>query len=228
VNPYEYQAQEQFSAEATRVLSWLEQRLNPQERRFSVGELSLPKALWMLRTDVIDGLRESLVLIDERRHRPAARLFRDSLEGMDLAFALASDLDFAAKWLPQWYENRSPPHAAIRKWLETSKGKAEAQFRYAYYDQLSKFAHRTYRALLKGYSVGGGDLLVHDRWSPSNLLVLPQTIAAYYAILAELIQLFIAQLVEVNAVSPGAIGNMWEACLDDHAVPRRFIPSLRP
>lgn len=227
-NPYEYDAQKQFSEEASRVLAWLEERVNPRERRYTVDERSLAKALWMLRTDTVDNFCEALTLVDERRHRPAGRLFRDALEGMDLAFALGSDPAFVSKWLSRWYANKSPSHGTVRRWMETFKSKECAESRSEYYDQLSKYAHRTYRALLKSYSVGAESMLVHDRWSPNTSLVLPHTIAAYYAILADLIQLFVEQLVENGALSSGDAAQMWGDCLDEHTVPRRFLVQLDP
>lgn len=227
-NPNEYEAQKQFSDGASRVLAWLDARINPPELRYTTSDSSLGKAIWMLRTDVLDGLAETRWLIDVKRHRPAGRLFRDALEGMDLAFALASDPAFAARWLPKWYGNNAPRHGEVRKWLEGFKNPQIAEASRRHYDQLSKFAHRTYRALLKSYSVGAGSCMVHDRWSDDVTLVLPHTIAAYYAILGNLIALFVSQLVETSAISPADEELMWSSCLDPHSVPRRFAADYPP
>lgn len=223
-NPYEYDAQRQFAGEARRVLTRLEELVNPRRLRFRVDDHSLEKALWMIRTDVIDSLQEALTLLDEQRHRPAARLFRDAVECADLALALATDTAFAEHWLPRWYLNESPPHRAVREALAAKKGSTAAANRAAHFRQLSKFAHRTYRALLKSYSVGRDELLVHDRWSPNNLLVLPGTIAGYYAILADLICMVVSQWTETSVLTVEAAAELWASCLESESAQRRFAP----
>lgn len=44
-NPHEYEAQKQFSDEASRVLAWLDARINPPEIRYTTSDSSLGKAI---------------------------------------------------------------------------------------------------------------------------------------------------------------------------------------
>ncbi|MDO8943229.1 MAG: hypothetical protein Q7U75_08580 [Desulfobacterales bacterium] len=223
-NPYEYTAQKQFVKEARVILQELKCRINPRVLRYSRDDKSAEKAIWMLRVDTLDSLCEALELIEEKRHRPAARLFRDALETADLAHYFASKDEKSVIVLRKWYLNSSPNHGSIRKWLENVEGTSRAKCRSRLYSDLSRFTHRTYRALLKSYSLGGDDRLVHDGWSTSRMLVLPHTIAAYYCILAMLIQIFVGQLHADGAMTSEDVARLWDVKYE-HDSTRGDLPS---
>ncbi|TLD43700.1 MAG: hypothetical protein FAZ92_04019 [Accumulibacter sp.] len=220
-NPYEYEAQEQFLREATALLDDLNIRLDRHTMEFHKNDVSLAKATWMLALDLVDSLLECAKLLGEKRHRAAARLFRDSVETIDLLRVLNSNTPRSAKALEQWYRNESIPHRESRKYLEETEGPEAAKRRRDFYDELSKFTHRTYRALADSYSLGQGDMMVHDSHSMS-VLVLPQTIAAYLAVLADLIQQAAGCLSEVGALPEQEVTYAWLTSLETHTVPRRF------
>ncbi|MBU2503405.1 hypothetical protein KJ682_18920 [bacterium] len=213
-NPYDYAAQKQFAHEACAVIEMLQETLNPRELRYSAKQETAELAIWMLRSDTIESLRESLKLIGEKRHRPAGVLFRDALETADTAYYFAIAPEGSSDVLRTWFKNRTPGHGFIRKWIEEYEGAAKARARAKFYDELCKLSHRTYRALLKSYSLGAGDQLVHDSWRASKSLVLPHTIAAYYCVLAELILIFLKQLRATGGLSQQEYSVRWAQTFD--------------
>jgi len=220
-NPYEYEAQEQFVREAKELLTQLQLKLDRFTMVFHRDDQTLEKATWMLALDLIDALLESVQLFEEKRHRIAFRLFRDVVETMDLLRVLRSDTPRAGKSLRLWYENKTIPHSESRKHIEEAESSEAALKRRDYYDQLSKFTHRTYRALLKSFSLGQGDMLVHDSHSMGSL-VLPQTIASGLAVLADLIIQAAECLKLCGPLEPEDIANAWLVAIELHTVPRRF------
>jgi hypothetical protein len=223
-NPYEYEAQEQFVREAKELLSQLQVALDLFTMEFHRDDRSLEKATWMLAIDLNDVLLESVQLLVEKRHRIAFRLFRDAVETIDLLQVLHSNTPRAQKALSLWYEDQTIPHRESRMHIEEQAGKDTAAKRKDYYTQLSKFTHRTYRALLKSYSLGKGDMLVHDSHS-MRILVLPQTIASGLAVLADLILQATKCLKQCGPLAPEEVANAWLAAIELHTAPRRFDPS---
>ena len=223
-NPYEYEAQEQFVLEARLLLDKFSDALNPRQLRFGRDERTVQKAVWMLQVDALGSLREALELLFEKRHRSAARHFRDVVETMDLATYFRSGTPESNRHLEQWYDDEVIPHRITRDFLQRTQGADAAQARRRYYANLSKFTHRTYRALLKSYSLGRDDYLVSDNWSKLGLLVLPQTIAAYLAILAALISEFSDALKSCGLVSVAVVDAAWRDGLERCTVARRFMP----
>lgn len=221
-NPYEYEAQDQFMREAKALLEDFNLRLDAHNMSFHRDELTLEKATWMLSLDLVDGLLESICLIEERRHRTAARLFRDAVETIDLLFVLHSGGPRASNGLRQWYENRSIPHRDSRDHLRETEGEAAATARKVFYDELSKFTHRTYRALMHSYALGRDDMLVHDSHS-MRLLVLPQTIASYLAIAADLVIQASECLRRTGSLSNEELTASWATALEANTIPRRFM-----
>jgi len=221
-NPYEHEAQEQFLREAKALLEDLNLRLDYYTLHYHQDDRSLGKATWMLSLDLVDALLESAELLKEKRHRLAARLFRDVVETIDLLAVLHSGVPRAASTLEQWYKNVTIPHRESRAHLREVEGELAAKQRKAFYEELSKFTHRTYRALLDSYSLGRDDLLVHDSHS-MRILVLPQAIASYLAVLADLIIQATRTLAETSAIPPEGLAAAWENSLEVHTVPRRFM-----
>ena len=225
-NPYEYEAQDQFVREAKEFLSQIQVALDHFTMEFHVYEQSLEKATWMLAIDLNDTLLESVQLFVEKRHRIAFRLFRDAVETIDLLQVLHSNTPRASKALRLWYENKTIPHRESRQHIKESAGKDIANRRKDYYAELSKFTHRTYRALLKSYSLGRDDMLVHDSHA-KRMLVLPQTIASGFAVLADLIVQATECLKQCGPLTPEEVDNAWRVAIELHTVPRRFAP-IRP
>jgi hypothetical protein len=177
----------------------------------------------MLALDLIDALQESVELFVERRHRVAFRLFRDVVETMDLMRVLHAGNDRSKKALSMWYDDQTISHFESRKYIEESDGIEAAFKRRDYYVQLSKFTHRTYRALLKSFSLGRNDMLVHDSHSMS-ILVLPETIASGMAVLADLIIQATKCLAHCGPLESEEIDNSWLVSLEVSTIPRRFAP----
>ena len=225
-NPYEYGAQEQFIREAKELLSQLQIRLDDFTVQFHIDDRSLEKATWMLAIDLNDALLESLQLLEDKRHRIAFRLFRDILETIDFLQVLHSKTLKSQKALHLWYGDKTIPHREARMHIEESAGKDAADKRNIYYAQLSKFTHRTYRALLKSYSLGRDDKMIHDTRS-MRMLVLPQTIASGLAVLADLILEATECLMKCGPLAPEEVANAWTVAAELDQVPRRFSP-IRP
>jgi hypothetical protein len=221
-NPYEYSAQKQFLREARKLLKSLFKSYDRFNLTFSCEDQSLRKAIWMLQHDALDSLRDCLESLVTKRHRIAGRLFRDVIETLDLAAYFHSDSPQAKKQLGKWYKDEVIPHRVYRDYIRVTVGIAAEKERRDFYCQLSKFTHRTYRALLKGYSLGRDDLMVYDSHCPSRSLVLPQTISAFYAILADLITLFCDEASARGIVTQGEIDQAQKASLETTTVPRRF------
>lgn len=226
-NPYEYDAQDQFVREAKELLTQFQLKLDRFTLAFHWDDQTLEKATWMLTLDLIDALRESVQLFEEKRHRIAFRLFRDVVETLDLLRVLHSNKPLAVKALHLWYEDETIPHVESRRHIEKTEGREAAFKRRDYYIQLSKFTHRTYRAQLKSFSLGRDDMLVHDSHS-MGYLVLPQTIASGLAVLADLIIQTTDCLKQCGPIEPNEVANAWLVAIELHTVPRRFAPVYPP
>lgn len=224
-NPYEYEAQEQFAREARTVLDGYLELLLEGSNRYRSDDNSSSKACWMLLLDALDSLRDCLSCLIDKRHRIAGRLFRDSMETIDLARYFASSSPGVDAHLEQWFRNEVIPHRIPREAIKRNNGSEAAKAASLRYSQLSKYTHRTYRALLKSYILGRGDTIVYDGAHDSDLLVLPQTIAGYYAVLADQILEFRDAALATGIVSELRTREIWELGLEAHTVPRRFAPN---
>lgn len=221
-NPYEYAAQDQFVREARKLLESLFTSYDRFTLTFSGQDRSLRKAIWMLQNDAFDSLRDCLESLTSKRHRIAGRLFRDVIETLDLAAYFHSDSPGSRKHLGNWYEDKIIPHRVYRDYIGNTVGETAKKDRRDFYGQLSKFTHRTYRALLKGYSLGRDGLMVCDSHCPSNSLVLPQTISAFYAILADLITIFCDEASARGILTRVEVEQAQKASLETATIPRRF------
>jgi len=218
-NPYEYAAQEQFVREARKLLKSLFAHYEGLNLVFPRDDKSLRKAIWMLQIDALDSLRDCLKSLTLKHHRIAGRLFRDIIETLDLAAYLHSDSPAAKNNLRKWFEDEVIPHRTYRDYILTTLGKKAAAHRADYYRQLSKFTHRTYRALQKGYSLGRDDLMVYNS-DPSDAL--PHTIAAFYAILADHVTIFCAEAAGRGILSQDEVDRAKKASWEAATIPRRF------
>lgn len=208
-NPYEYEAQEQFAREAAKLLQAFYKLLNRDRHRYTRDERTAAKAVWLLHMDALDGLFDALESLAAKRHRVATHLFRAAEEALDIGTLFASGTITATALLSRWYEDKIVPHREYRNHLRLIEGDEAAKARAEHYAKMSKFTHRTYRAIADGYLLGVGDRLVHDRAAilhghhseASTSLVLPHTLAAYYAALGSLIVFLAEQLARHGLVS---------------------------
>lgn len=230
--PYEYAAQEQFSREAAALSLGFYRHLNSDGYRFTEEDRSSAKAIWLLAMDGLDSLRDSLGALADRNHRVAAKLFRDVMESMDLAALFASGAKQARASLAKWYNDEIVPHREYRGYVKNTIGDERAEELRRHYVSLSRFTHRSYRALLDGYSLGGGGRLVHDASGElsgaskdaKKLLVLPHTIASYYAVLASLILTYADQIVKLGLLTNEQVADVFANSLESETVPRTFLP----
>ncbi|GAA5166653.1 hypothetical protein [Viridibacterium curvum] len=215
--PYEYDTQRQFSEECRGFLRALLAELGKQNMSFGRDETTFEKAAWMLSLDLVDGLLELVQLVDEKRHRAASRMFRDAIETIDLLKVLNQKTDQAAEVLRSWYANDTLSHGKCRAILAGGYGESWKKDRSDYYYALSKFTHRTYRALLKSYILGGNDRLVFDGMRGGKELVLPHTISAYYAISASLVRQALEVLQECRMLPNSPVQPIWAVSSPDEA-----------
>ena len=222
-NPFEYGAQNQFAREATKLLNSFHEILHRKVLRFHRDDQSLAKAVWMLHVDALEALRDSLRMIKSGNHRIAGRLFRDSSETLDLAAYFHDQSPESKIDLAKWYDDEIIPHKKYRDHVMKSQGQSAADEKRDTYKALSKFTHRTYRVLLEGYTLGRDDMLVHDTYRNTRLLVPPQTIAAYFAALASHIFAFSDELVRRQQADAEEIKATWNRCLEKKTVPSKWM-----
>jgi len=224
-NPYEYDAQAQFVREAKSILDGLLSELNRYCMKFKRDEVSSQKAIWMLQIDAVDSLRDCLMLLQQKKHRVAGRLFRDVVETSDLAAYFFSGTRESKKHLDKWYKDEIIPNSVYRDFIKKNEGKEQANSKKDHYRMLSKINHRTYRTLAYAYILGRDDLLAYEGSSKSDLLVPPQSIAMYYAILADFVILISDEIVRCGLIKKNDIARIWKDSLELETVPRRFVPS---
>ena len=225
-NPYEYDAQEQFLREATKFLDTLYAHLCGQSLRFHRDDTSREKAVWMLQVDALDALRDCLGLLKEKRHRVAGRLFRDIIETLDLAAYFHSDSEESRKKLDDWYADEIVPHRVYRGFIRRTEGEASATAKRDSYSSLSKWTHRTYRALGFGYTLGAGERLVYEGVADSGILIPPHTVSFYLALTADLIKFLSDEVAVRGILSPENVRGAWNGAMEAQSVPRRFVPHL--
>lgn len=226
-NPYEHEAQRQFLRECDALLREIIKRLRPHTLKYHRDEQSLGKATWLITMDLLASLLDCVALLKEARHRPVARVFRDAVEAIDVMRFLHADSPKAKSALKKWYGNETISHGEIRKLIETLDGVEAATERRVFYQELSKFTHRTYRALLHSVSLGRDDLMVHDSHG-SGHLVLPETIAAYMAVLGDITIQASGSVSSTGLLSIDEVAGAWGEALEIHTVPRRFAMRVRP
>ena len=222
-NPYEWEANAQFLKEANGLANSFFRVLMRKNMCFEKSNVSLEKAEWMLLTDSTDALIEALENIENKKHRITARLFRDVVESLDLLSFFRSDTPKANKKLSEWYNGDFIPHRISREYMLETDGELARKERAKYYQELSAFTHRTYGALCDSYSLGRGEMLVHDTLRDSRMLVLPQTLSAYYAVLADLLIQLSKSISLSQLISETELENFWCEVLHEQSAPRRFV-----
>jgi hypothetical protein len=226
-NPYEYPAQEQFSKEAQVVLEKLSAEYSQYDMKFGLDEYSVKKSIWMLQNDALSSLNDCLYSINIKRHRIAGKLFRDIMETLDLAAYFHSKTSKSKTDLRKWYNDDFILHKVYRNHIKHELGEEAQKEKAFYYSELSKFTHRTYKVLLYSYTLGIDNLLAYDGYRESDILVLPQTISMYYALLASQIWIFSVEAYERGVLKADTVLKIWKDSLDEEVVERRFIPISR-
>ncbi|AZQ84404.1 hypothetical protein EKO29_10460 [Colwellia sp. Arc7-635] len=222
-NPYEWEANEQFALEASSLLEKFFEILMKKNMHYKKSDTSLEKAEWMLLTDAVDSLIEALVNLECKKHRITARLFRDVIESIDLLTFFRSGTTKAENKLAKWFNNEFIPHSVSRDHLLKTDGEEAKAERTKYYQSLSSFTHRKYAALCDSYSLGRGEMLVYDTITSSRMMVLPQTLSAYYAGISDLI-IQLSQSLSLSAfITKTELSECWEQVIKVKSVPRRFV-----
>jgi hypothetical protein len=222
-NPYEWGANEQFALESKSLLDKFFEILMKKNMCFEKSNTSLEKAEWMLLTDSVDALIEALINLDSKKHRITARLFRDVIENIDLLTFFRSETTKSKNKLAKWFNGEFISHSISREHLLKTDGESAREERAKYYKALSSFTHRTYGALCDSYSLGRGDMLVHDTITESRLMVLPCTLSSYYAVIADLIIQLSKSLSLSGFITEAELGDCWMTVFKEKSVPRRFV-----
>ena len=232
-NPFEYEIQAQFVREADAVFARCYALLHAGRHRHSVGDRSASKAVWMLHADALDSLRDALDALERKRHRVAGKLFRNVQEDLDLAAYFNVQSPDSIADLERWYEDEIVLHGKSREHVRKAMGPDAAHAKRDLHRSMSRFVHRSYIAILDGYSLGAEGRLVHDGLGEtvgddpsSTLLVLPRTISYYFAFLAAFTKFFLKELADRATVEGEELGKIVEASLEKDTAKRRF--AIRP
>ena len=147
-------------------------------------------------------------------------MFRDVWESCQLVEYFRSSSSQSQSDLKKWFDNEVISHKTIRERLEKSGRKAEAEEKRQRQREFSKFTHRTYRALLKGYSLGGDDKMVYDGFTKYSEAT--HTLSAYYAILGDLIFQTLRSMENSKFISKEEAKRILKQSLEKRTVPRKF------
>jgi hypothetical protein len=223
--PYEYECQDQFCREATNIINDLLSNMEQYTMTFTRDDRSVQKAIWMLQNDALDSLRDILDSLKVRKHRIAGKLFRDVIESLNLAAYFHAEVSSSRKYLNDWYEDEVIRHSRYRDYLSKEYGDEARKSSAEFYGSVSKFTHRTYHILLYGYVLGAEDKLSYDGYmADSGILILPQTISMYFAMLSHFIFIASGELHRRGLISESIIEDVWAKHLEKETVPRRFKP----
>jgi len=222
-NPYEYEAQEQFVREAEAILNQLFEILMDERYSYTRDDISLDKAIYMLHLDSVDSLRDGIDLIKEKRHRMAARVLRDVYENISLCNYFYFDKSNKSKKnLANWYKDDFVSNRIYRESIKRRLGESQMNSARNYYSQLSKITHRTYRTLAFGYSLGANERLIYEGKYKDNFLVLPQTIAMYMTLFADIIKQLLEEIKINKLISEDEINICLDKSYEKYPVKRRF------
>lgn len=221
--PYEYGAQEQFAREAVAVLAGLNTAYAERNSFFGLGDRSAAKAVWMLQVDALSALADMISLLGQSRFRLASRLFRDVVETLDTSFYFALGGDSASPKLEKWYENEILSHRDVREFVKRRLSEEHASELLELYRDLSKYTHRSFRALEMSYLKGSGETSFYDGFRDNGgMLVSPQSISFAYAVSAGLIRRLMEYAVLTGELSRERTELIWLENLERDSVPRRF------
>ncbi len=221
--PYKYGGQKQFACEAAAVIAYLKTSYESRQSRFLLIDTTASRAAWMLQVDALSALSDALELLEEKRFRVVSRLFRDVVETLDASYYFALAGQTSSKNLAKWYQNEVISHRVFGDFVLRHNGPDEAEQRRVLYSDLSKYTHRTFRALTMSYLQGYNDTAIYDGFkSKYQTYVLPHVVSFAYAMLAGLIKRFVRFAVDTEQLSEEQEINLWKTCLEAETVPRRF------
>lgn len=221
-NPYEYEAQDQFYREASKLLQFLFDHMMQRSGTYTRDDRSSEKAIWMLFLDSLESLKDCLELLKDKKHRIAGRLLRDAAETMDTASYFCSNDTKRNKYLNDWYNDKVVPNSVYRDFVKQSD-EVEWEKLKNYYKQLSKINHRTYRSLAYSYALGSKERLVYEGAYSNSFMILPHAIAMYYALIGNLIRHFVTKMIDSKIISSTEVKKFWDEALEKEDVERRFI-----
>ncbi len=204
-NPYDYLEQEAFFLEAQALLDGLLRLMQSNDMKFTRDDKSHEKAVWMLRFDALDALREALLLLRERRHSIASRLFRDVLETVDLAAHFSRDSTQSSKDVQCWYSDEIVQHKRSRESRGQAWGEHVKDARAKLYQSLSRFTHRSYWVVNQSFGEGEGNKIWHDSILREHGQCIPQIVESYLPWLANLITFYIIDLAMRESLSGSAL-----------------------
>jgi hypothetical protein len=194
---------------------------------YKLQDRTLKKALWMLYYDSLYSIKDALESLKNKKHRIAGKLFRDVIESMDLAAYFSFASEESKRNLEKWFEDEIISHSAYRDFLGKNSGQLAKKESRDYYRLISKFTHRTYKILLYGYVLGRDDYIAYDGHHDSDILILPQTIAMYLAILADFIRFYSKEIIKTEFINEEEMNKIWESSFEKVPVHRRFAISMR-
>lgn len=226
LEPYEYGGQDQFLREAKKVISLLKGHYSRKDMHFDRDERSLEKAVWLIQVDTLEALSDALALTEEKRHRVAARLFRDAVETMDTSAYFYLAKEKATTDLENWYEDEVIPHRKFRAFIRDYECKDKAKGLSELYGDLSKYTHRTHSAIMRSYILGRKNKIAYDGFVEDEFRVLPHVISLSYAVIAALIKRFITVAENTEQLSLAEADGIWKKSLEKETVPRRFGAGL--
>jgi len=206
-SPYDHEPRNQFIKEARMLLNKIYKSFENYQLKFHKNDRSLKKAIWMLQIDALDTLRDSIELIDQKKHRIVGKMFRDVLEKLDLASLFYEKGESDRTYLEKWYDGEIIEHRKYREHLQSRFGAEASNNQKEFYKELSQWIHPTYYVLGNSYCLGEGEMLGYD--SHSELLISPWTISQYMWMLSLLIQVFIDRIENCGLVSTDEINTAW-------------------
>jgi hypothetical protein len=190
--------------------------------RYPIDDVSLEKALWILNYDSLDALQDCLEMLQLKKHKLAGRLFRDVWETIELANYFNSNTEESKRDLAKWFNNEIISHSRVRDQIKKLQSTDLAKEKANRYQDLSKFTHRSYKAILSCYSRGRDNLMVNDSHSRTGALVLPHVISNYYAYFASLIRYYSTSIIECGSASKEDVDEVWKNGLEKETIERRF------
>jgi len=198
-NPYEYEAQEQFLREATKVIELFFVHLMKLNLSFPRDEISAEKAIWMLHIDACDTLRDCANFLAKKKHRLIIRLFRDIIETLDLASYFNLRTEESDFKLNKWFDDHIIENKFYREHIEKNVNKEFSEVLKNQYRSFSKMVHRTYRVLCYNYILRiDGNLAYEGEFDVS---LLPHPLSMCHAILANFVQFFAANMVDCELIT---------------------------
>jgi hypothetical protein len=192
--PYAYDAQKQFLQEADTILAAARTLLLQLNMKFTVEDQSVEKATWMLQFDALDALADALFLFRENRPSAAGRMFRDVLDTLDVAEHFTRGGEASRNDLAKWYSDDFVKHARARESAGQERGEAAKKAMADEYGDFSRFVHRTYRIVQRSYGQGVGERIWNDSELRDHGHPMPQTVAEFLTIYAQLILYLVKHL----------------------------------